>query len=109
MTYTADITAAQAYWGLNPLPHNARTIGLITRDGFTGALIRFPTGVFAQGISGGFRTLPQAEVKALLSLTYATVKAGEFAGQTVAVLGDIVPGGVCLTDTGAFMADDLSA
>jgi hypothetical protein len=46
------------YWGPGPLPAGAEALGTVWRDGYTGALLRMPTGVYVMGNAGSLRSLP---------------------------------------------------
>ena len=54
-------------WALRELPTHCRWIGTVTRDGVTGALLCYDSGVFMMGQSGTLSRLPQKLIRTLLS------------------------------------------
>ena len=54
-------------WALRELPTHCRCIGTVTRDGVTGALLCYDSGVFMMGQSGTLSRLPQKLIRTLLS------------------------------------------
>jgi len=54
-----------ALWGAMPFPHGSVALGSIRRDddGAVGVLLRMPTGLYAFGLGGAIRSLPQREAR----------------------------------------------
>lgn len=61
---TNNLRLAQLYWGPGPLPAGAVMVGAVYRSpGIAGAIIRLPTGLYAQGNAGTLRSVNQADME----------------------------------------------
>lgn len=75
------------FWGLMPLPGNARVIGVVAINGLGwGALLLMPAGIYMQGNGGVCSSLDQSLVRDALSKARAGSHggAGRGAGRKVA-------------------------
>jgi hypothetical protein len=67
--------AWRIYWGPAPLPVGAEALGTVTRgNGEDGALLRLPTGAYAQGNAGVLCALDKRKVQAAIAA--ATPRSG---------------------------------
>lgn len=69
------------YWGVMPLPAGAESLGIVSSETGTGALIRLSNGNYVQGNAGGIKSLPQREVAEVLSVSIAAAALGSIKSQ----------------------------
>lgn len=59
-----NLRLADLFWGPGPLPTGAVILGNVYRKpGIAGAIIRLPSGLYAQGNAGSLRSVNQTDIQ----------------------------------------------